>query len=230
MKTLKTQLGIAIALFFLVLGALILDAKAEEPCKTPEALSHLQNVKNNQPVISGNRDIYNVVTEAIMRSEEVNPDDLPSYNLFVRNKAWNRSESDALHKLGCQIDWKTLELVPVTNSQVSISSVKEANQLHGAAYDLDKLAKAVAMHETKDCGVNVGSALVNNCFGIRGWDKNGKPYFKKYATKEDSYKDFKRIWSTYYGQFPNTALAKKYSGNDRPQSWLANVSHYYETL
>ena len=85
------------------------------------------------------------------------------------------------------------------------------------------------MHETKDCGVNVGSALVNNCFGILEWP-NGQRRFKRYATKEDSYKDFKRIWSTYYGKFPDHALAKKYSGNDRPQQWLSNVTHFYETL
>src|SRR3990172_8536963 len=38
--------------------------------------------------------------------------------------------------------------------------------------DLDKLAKAVARHETNDCNAKAGAAKVRNCFGIREW-KNG---------------------------------------------------------
>jgi hypothetical protein len=92
-------------------------------------------------------------------------------------------------------------------------------------YDLDKLAKAVAKHETNDCKAKVGAAVYNNCFGIK---YNGK--FARYKTKQASYDDFKRIWSTYYKKFPNHALAKKYSGNDRPQTWLSNVTLFYNTL
>lgn len=223
--TLKTQVGILVVFSFCILGAFALDVKADEPCKTPEALAHLANVRENQPRIAENRDAAKRVKDAVANGETINPDDVPGYNIFTLNKGYNESENDALHALGCQVDWQTLELVPFK------PGATVTHEMHAAAdYDLDKLAKAVAMHETKDCGVNVGSALVNNCFGIRGWRKDGTPYFKQYATKEDSYKDFKRIWSTYYGRFPDTALAKKYSGNDRPQQWLANVTHFYEAL
>ncbi len=99
-----------------------------------------------------------------------------------------------------------------------------------AGYDLDKLARAVAQHETGNCTANVGAARVNNCFGIRAWDAHGRPYFKRYATPEDSYADFKRIWSTYYGRFPDLALARRYSGNDRPGQWLSNVAMFYKSL
>src|SRR5437763_1099905 len=34
------------------------------------------------------------------------------------------------------------------------------------SYDINKLAKAVAKHETGDCTARRGSARVNNCFGI----------------------------------------------------------------
>ena len=59
------------------------------------------------------------------------------------------------------------------------------------------------------------------------WDKKGNRSFKRYKTKADSYADFKRIWGAYYKTFPNLALAKKYSGNDRAQIWLNNVTKFY---
>lgn len=200
--TLTTQLGIGIAFFFLVLGALMMDAQASDS-PTPQDYANLEDIKNNQKVLEETRE---------------------AHERFMQAKAWNESEVENLSRDGWCPSWNP------DPQKITLVQCK-AEPIHAAAgYDLDKLAKAVAMHETKDCGVNVGSALVNNCFGIRGWHKDGTPYFKKYATKEDSYKDFKRIWTAYYGKFPDTALAKKYSGNDRPQSWLANVTHYYETL
>lgn len=90
--------------------------------------------------------------------------------------------------------------------------------------DLDKLARAVAQHETAGC--TKGSAKVRNCFGIMSWT-GGKRHFKVYATKEASYEDFKRIWAKSYKVFPNLALAKKYSGNDRAKIWLNNVTKFY---
>jgi hypothetical protein len=92
--------------------------------------------------------------------------------------------------------------------------------------DLDKLAYAVAMHETKNCGLNYGSSAVNNCFGIMTWP-NGKRRFKHYSNPSESYADFKRIWTAYYKGFPTIAKAKKWSGNDRASAWLRNVNHYY---
>jgi len=96
--------------------------------------------------------------------------------------------------------------------------------------DLEKLAKAVALHETNDCRAKSGAALVNNCFGIMQWDKNGVRSFKRYATKEESYQDFYRIWEKHYRTFPTKRMAEIYSGNDRSDSWLSNVSHFYSTL
>ena len=56
---------------------------------------------------------------------------------------------------------------------------------------------------------------------------NGKRTGKWYATKEESYADFKRIWSTHYKIFPTYRLAVKWTGNDHPQTWLNNVTKYY---
>lgn len=95
--------------------------------------------------------------------------------------------------------------------------------------DLDKLAKAVARHETASCTKGAGKTH-NNCFGIMQWNKKGQRSFKRYAAREDSFKDFKRIWAAYYGRFPDLKLAKKFSGNDRPQQWLSNVTTFYNAL
>lgn len=95
-------------------------------------------------------------------------------------------------------------------------------------YNLDKLAKAVAVAETGGC--KLGSAKThNNCYGIMHWP-NGKRQFKPYKSKEDSVADFKRIWSSYYGRYPDLRLAKKWTGSDRPSTWLANVNAVYSSL
>lgn len=204
-------------------------AKADEPCKSPEALSHLENVKQNQPRIAENRDAAQRVKDAVESEAEMNPDDVEGYNEFVRNKAWNESENDALHKLGCRIKWDTLELEP------------GSEELHAAAgYDIDKLAKAVAIHETGDCTAKVGAALYNNCHGFR---KNNR--FLRFAKKQESYAYFEDLWQRNYGGMPDLRLATAYvcgwqhlkkngtgtpcSGGN-PNSWLASVTSIYETL
>jgi len=58
------------------------------------------------------------------------------------------------------------------------------------------------------------------------WIK-GKREFKPYKHKIDSYKDFKRIWTSYYWWLPNLAKAIKYTGNDRAKIWLKNTLTYY---
>jgi len=57
--------------------------------------------------------------------------------------------------------------------------------------------------------------------------KTGSRQFKSYATKEDSYKDFKRIWKSYYVIFPNKKLAEKWTGKDRAVHWLQGVTQFY---
>lgn len=91
--------------------------------------------------------------------------------------------------------------------------------------NIDKLAYAVAMAETKDCTLWAGVSH-NNCFWIMDFWSYGRKY-RKYSSKEESYKDFKKIWKKYYWWFPNYAKAKKWTGNDRVQTWLNNVKFYY---
>jgi hypothetical protein len=120
---------------------------------------------------------------------------------------------------------KTAPPVKTVERKISVP-VKVEKPVTG--YDLDKLARAVAHAETGNCTKGAGLSH-NNAFGIMTWP-NGKRQFKRYATCEESYEDFKRIWSRYYGRFPDHRLAVKYTGNDRADTWLANVKAIYSSL
>lgn len=88
--------------------------------------------------------------------------------------------------------------------------------------DLDKLAYAVAVAETGNCTRGVGITH-NNCHGIKS---NGK--FIYFLSKSSSYHSFKLNWIKHYnGVFPTLREAKKWTGDDRPESWLNNVKLNY---
>ena len=97
-------------------------------------------------------------------------------------------------------------------------------------HPLDKLAKAVAMHETHDCVDDTNFTRVNNCFGIRKW--NGKKLVPaRYDTKKEAYDDFKEIWGRMYGTtIPTIEDSIKWSGGDRAVAWRTNVLWFLETI
>jgi len=106
---------------------------------------------------------------------------------------------------------------------------KEVKQV---SFDLDKLARSVSVAETSGC--TKGSALsVKNCFGIMVFDKNGNRSLKRFNSHADSFKEFKRIWSTHYKAFPNQELANKWvNGNFKATTqgsieWLSTVIQKY---
>lgn len=115
--------------------------------------------------------------------------------------------------------------------------VKVEMPVKSAAVDIDRLAKAVALHETKDCGVNVGSARYLNCHGFKG-----SKGFYRFKTKQESYDKFKDIWTRIYGGgFPTLRLATTWvcggrwpTGQDcpggSPRNWLASVKSLYASL
>lgn len=111
----------------------------------------------------------------------------------------------------------------VQSREVPVTSAP-AQAKYRTAVDLDKLAIAVAAHETCGCTCGVGKTH-NNCFGIR---YNGD--WAWYPTHADSFTDFKRIWAKSYKIFPTLAMAKKYSGNDRSEAWLETVTKVYDSL
>lgn len=110
--------------------------------------------------------------------------------------------------------------------QISAGESEKGNgQTYKLPDDLDRLSYAVAMAETGDCTKGMG-VTKNNCFGVMHWP-NGKRTGKVYDSKADSYADFKRIWQKSYGGFPTLAMARKWTGNDHPEKWLAIVRQYY---
>ena len=95
-------------------------------------------------------------------------------------------------------------------------------------HDLYKLARSIAVAETGDC--TTGSGIThNNCFGIMIW-KNGPREPRRYATKEESYKDFYSVWSRSYKVFPNEHIANRWTGGHDPDVWLNNVLITYNNL
>lgn len=103
--------------------------------------------------------------------------------------------------------------------------VEKPSTALGTALNLDRLSVAVAMQETHNCKDKQGSALVNNCHGFK---KNGQ--FMKFNNQAESHAYFKQLWAKSYKSFPNLRLAQIYSGNDRAQTWLKNVTYYYYNL
>tara|TARA_Y100000310_G_scaffold58490_1_gene53796 strand:- start:7064 stop:7390 length:327 start_codon:yes stop_codon:yes gene_type:complete len=103
-----------------------------------------------------------------------------------------------------------------------------------AGMDLDKLAKAVAMHETSDCTKGFGREY-NNCHGIKNGNtapcpKIGRSRMCIYSDPQESYLAFRKIWSRWYKTLPTIEHARRYSGNDRAQIWRSNVLSFYHKL
>lgn len=95
-------------------------------------------------------------------------------------------------------------------------------------YDIDKLAKAIAIAETNNCTKGVGLTY-NNCHALMEWDSQGIRHPRKYDYPEESYEDFKEIWTKYYDAFPTYEMAQRYTGNDSPDTWLENVTYWYSS-
>jgi len=100
-----------------------------------------------------------------------------------------------------------------------------------AAVDMDKLAWAVAMHETKNCTARnaVTGRARNNCHGIMSWP-NGQRTQRTYPNIQASHDAFKELWvRAYGGRLPTMQDARKYSGNDQAAAWHANVHAFYHS-
>jgi hypothetical protein len=126
----------------------------------------------------------------------------------------------------------------VTKFSVGSVSSAKANQNQGG-FNLDKLAKAVAMHETGDCTAKRGAALVKNCHGFR---VNG--HFLKFNDKSESYAKFEKLWLRDYQEFPDLRLATAWvcgwqhlkkngtvpCAGGNPKAWLVSVTEFYKSL
>lgn len=121
---------------------------------------------------------------------------------------------------------KTTTAKVTTAKKTAKTVTKKQASVRPVTVNLDKLSVAVAMQETHNCKDTRGAALLNNCHGFR---KNGK--FMSFSTQAESHEYFKQLWvRSYGGGFPTYRLAQIYSGNDRPDNWLKNVTYYYNKL
>ena len=93
--------------------------------------------------------------------------------------------------------------------------------------DLNKLAIAVAHAETANCTRGSGISY-NNAIGMMHWD-NGYRELKRYNSCEESLEDFKRVWKEHYKKYPTIKEAIKWTGGDKPTTWLNIVNKYYES-
>lgn len=101
-------------------------------------------------------------------------------------------------------------------------------------FDLDRLARAVAMAETGNCTKGYGKTY-SNCFWIKSGKtapcpKVGKNKMCIYEKPEDSYEAFKVIWAKWYKWHPNLVSAQRWTGHDNAVRWLSHVNLHYNKL
>lgn len=129
----------------------------------------------------------------------------------------------------------TLSLKPKTDEPKTTNTAAENNvqsspapsKADSTAFDVGRLCRAIAEHETHNCRDGGNSVAVNNCHGFRVAGK-----FLPFKSKADSYAKCEKLWMSgaYSGGLPTMKDAKKWSGNDRAQTWQKNVTHFYYTL
>lgn len=117
------------------------------------------------------------------------------------------------------------QIVPTPKEKLSDLSTKDDK------FDIDKLAKAIALAETWNCTKGYGKTY-NNCFWIKNWNtapckKVGRNRMCIYEKPEDSYVAFKTIWMKWYKTMPTHKQAVIWSWNDDAVTWRQNVLHHY---
>ena len=82
------------------------------------------------------------------------------------------------------------------------------------------------MAESGGCKSPV-AVKTNNCVSIMQWSRSGKRSVRTYESVEDNKTAFVALWKKSYKRFPDLALAKRYTGNDKPSTWLKAVVFHY---
>ncbi len=122
---------------------------------------------------------------------------------------------------------KTLNFPKIAQQVTNNTGVSEQKKEHAspASYNLDNLAKCVAVAETSWCTTGMWRTK-NNCFGIMH-RPNWKRTWKTYSSKQASFYHFKRIWNKSYWAYPNYKLARKRTWWDKPKIRLNIVNSCY---
>lgn len=113
--------GIAFSVLIVVAVCLLAStlgrALADDPCKA--AQPHLAAIKKNQAVVEDTRTAYQSVVVSVGSGASIEAENVPDYNRFLLAKRWNKSEVEAIDKLGCSVDWSSLTVVPKSAPVVS---------------------------------------------------------------------------------------------------------------
>ena len=116
------------------------------------------------------------------------------------------------------------KLSQATLSPVFLSDAPTALKIASASsVDVARVCNAIAFSESTGCkNVRASGDGVNNCWGIMRWDSAGNRHLKSYASIEEGQKDCESVWGKGYGVLPDASVARKWTGNDKPDEWLNN--------
>lgn len=103
--SIKDRVTICFILGIIVFGLVLIQetTKADEPTPSKADYQNLEDIKSNQKVLEKNRE---------------------AYNRFMEAKLWNEEEVRQLNANGWNVDWETMELVPL----------KTPEKVHAAAF------------------------------------------------------------------------------------------------
>ncbi len=132
-----------------------------------------------------------------------------------------------------EIIYEPAKLIQEETKPVIMTTIKQEvkQELKSEVFDINKLAYAVAMQETKNCTLGYW-VTHNNCFWIKHWNTVPCPWVPKlemckFNSPEESYEAFKIIWQKWYKWMPNLEKAERWTWKDRASIWLANVNYFY---
>lgn len=148
---------------------------------------------------------------------------------IVANKEiiWSQADEDKRIALEKAKEKKPVKVTPkVEKKQEKPKEVKI-----DTSFDLDRLARAVAIAETGNCTKGYWPTH-NNCHWIKSWNTYKCPWTPKgkmckFKDKEESFTAFKVIWSKWYKTMPTHTQAVRWTGADSSTTWRKHVLHYY---
>ena len=223
-KYILIPFGVTVGIFLIV--SIIQGFSVPEKLAKKSVLTQIQVDKENlelcKILVEHARNKITDVLAGIPPKDYSGPQDMAKWQKRIESGC-NFSESSSENSF----------IIPVAHAQLNFDvenvEIKKNVEIVSKVLDLDKLAIAVSIAETSGCTKGSGISK-NNCFGIMKW-VNGKRYLKSYKTKEESFEDFKRIWTNpkgwYKGRFPNEFLADKWTGKNNAAIWLDHVTNSY---
>jgi hypothetical protein len=133
-----------------------------------------------------------------------------------------------------------------TNDYQRLNACTNALIVYGKDYDKNQWSRAVecaaigkaVSHIESAKGTSYYAKTRRNLYGIRYWDKNGKPHIKSYKTYMAAHEDFARIYFTWYEGLSHKKFAARYSGEPfivkaytaHLNKWVPEYRKLYQSL